>query len=205
MRARVVVAAAAVIGCTATPIQAATVLGLGIGAASGASGGLEGPGVSAWTAVLWPVERWIRVGAMLHVDDHGTEIGRLLDPNDGTDLGATATDHRMVIGGAWRADFPFRLSRTWGGLAGATVGYYRVQNDVVGVVESAFSTSGVSGALGVHRSSWIASDIGITFRYHYAFDERLDPYGSLTLDWTWQTGTGASAPKVAGTAPAKGN
>jgi hypothetical protein len=204
MRVRATLATAAVICCAAGPVQAWPMIGVGVGASSGATENLEGPGFSAWGAALWPVEPWIRTGFMAHVDDQGTSLGSLQDPNDGTDLGTVPTEHRMVYGAAWRADFPFTVGGKWRGLTGASLGYYRVQDDRVGVIQEAFSATGASVSLGMMFGSRGGSDFGMSFRFHRVFDERLENYGSLTLDWTWSPGARAAS-SAGAAAPAERN
>ncbi len=204
MRVPALLAAAATLACVAAPAAAGPRLVLGVGGSGGPTEGVDGPGFSASLSALWRVEPWLDAGPMLFADDQGTQIGRLLDPNDGTDLGATETAHRMVFGGAWRADAPFSIRGPWHGFAGATLGYYRIHDDQAGVVEQAFSATGASAALGVQRRLGPGAEVGMSFRYHRVFDDRLDYYWSATLDWTFASAARVRAPATT-TAPAKGN
>jgi hypothetical protein len=202
MRTRVRVAVVAMLAVPALA-SAGPHYVLGLGGSGGATEGLDGPGFAANVSALWRVEPWLQAGPMLFWDDQGTTLGRLLDPNDGTDLGTTPTDHRMVFGGAWRADVPFRIGTgPWGGYAGGTLGYYRIHDDQAGIVEQAFSATGASAAVGIQRRVGPVSELGLSFRYHRVFDERLDYYWSATLDWTLSSG--AQGTPVKTTAPAGG-
>jgi len=204
MRALVLPALGVLLAGAAAPALAGPRYLFGVGGSSGASDNVDGPGFSVSGSALWQVEPWLLAGPMLYLDDQGTTIGRLLDPNDGSDLGATVTDHRMVFGGAWRADLPFAVRGPWTGFAGAALGYYRIQDGPNGVIEQAFSATGASGVLGVQRRIGPAQGIGASFRYHRVFDDRLDYYWSATLDWMFTSAARARTPATT-TAPAGGN
>jgi hypothetical protein len=124
---------------------------------------------------------------MVFADDLGTRLGRLVDPNNGTDLGAVAEVHRYAFGGAWRFDVPFGA---WAGFTPRAIGswgYYRIQEDRVGVVTSAISATGWSlgGALSHHLSPSIS--IGASAHYHGLQDERQNHYVSASVDLSWMT------------------
>ena len=186
MRARplATLAAAAALVVAAAAAHADARIVLGVGGTGGSSDGPKRPGVAGSLSVLWtrgPLE----FGPMLFADDLGSRIGRLTDPNDGTDLGTTATTHRYTYGGAWRVDVPVGSWMKWQGRVGTTWGYYRVQDDRVGIVERAISALGLSIGAGVSHRLFPSTGIGASVRYHNLLDTRQDHYVSATVDLSW--------------------
>jgi hypothetical protein len=124
---------------------------------------------------------------MLFADDLGSRLGELQDPKKHTDIGTVAETHRYVYGGAWRADVPLMNSRRWHADWGATWGYYRVQDDRVGVVQNSISALGFSTGAGLERRLGSNAGVGVSTRIHRLFEDRQDHYFSATVNLTWRT------------------
>ena len=128
------VAAAVALAACAAGAAAQPRVALGVGGTGASSDGPKQTGTCASLAALWGFGSHLELGPMLFADDLGSRIGRLRDPHDGSDLGAVAELHRYAYGGAWRADVPLTTVAGWRARLGATWGYYRIQDDRVGVV-----------------------------------------------------------------------
>jgi len=173
--------------------HAATRLELGLGITAASSDGPKQSGAAVTAAMLWDIVPGLDFGVMLFADDLGSRIGRLRDPNDGTDLGAVAEDHRGVFGGAWRADFPLVRGERWRSEAGVTWGYYRIQDDQLGVGYDGMSTVGWSVGAGASRRVRPTAAIGISVRWNQLLEERQDHYVRATVDLMWLPAATADA------------
>jgi hypothetical protein len=147
----------------------------------------ERHGLSSSLTSLWSVHPHFDFGVMLFADDLGTDIERLQDPNDGTDLGAVGRDHGFLYGGAWRADYSIPGPGSWTSYVSTTWGYYRLQTDQLGVVTAATSATGVSLGAGIAHSIARQVAVGASFRFHHLFADRLDYYGRAAVDLIWRT------------------
>ena len=185
---------AALLACGATSAPALPQLVLGFGATGASSDGPKSSGASAAASVLWQFGNRLELGPTLFADDLGSRIGRLVDPKDHRDLGAVAETHRYVFGGAWRADIPLLDTARWRAQWGATWGYYRVQDDRVGIVQRSISALGWSTGTGLDRRLGASAAIGVSARYHRLFEERQDHYFSATLDLSWRPPASGSGP-----------
>lgn len=177
----------------ASPCPAATRLELGLGITGASSDGPKHSGVAAAAAMLWEVVPGFEFGAMLFADDLGSRLGRLRDPNNGTDLGAVAEDHRGAYGGAWRMDVPLTRGERWRSSASATWGYYRLQDDRIGVVRSAWSAVGWSIGAAASRRLRPTTAIGVSVRWNQLLEERQDHYVRATVDLLWLPSAAADA------------
>lgn len=176
----------------------------GIGGTFGAAHGPAGGGLSLGLSALWRFDGPFAFGPMVFADDLGTEVGRLFDANDGTDIGASERGHRLTYGAAWRVDAEGPIAaRRWRPFAGITWGAYRLQADHLGVPKDAVSATGASVAAGVryvtgrhHGDGVPRAAFGVSYRYHRVFNDRVDGYSSVAVDWSWPLGAGA--PQAAG-------
>lgn len=193
MRARGMWVAALATLAVASHVQAATRFELGLGITGASSDGPKRSGAAATAAMLWEVVPGLEFGPMLFADDLGSRVGRLRDPNDGTDLGAVAQDHRGVYGGAWRADFPLVRGERWRSAAGVTWGYYRLQDDRIGVIRSAWSAVGWSIGADASRRVRPTAAIGVSVRWNQLLEERQDHYVRATVDLMWLPSATADA------------
>ncbi|OGF14463.1 MAG: hypothetical protein A2W00_00035 [Candidatus Eisenbacteria bacterium RBG_16_71_46] len=160
-----------------------------LGRTVGVLGAIDGGGISASLSALWPVEEGpLSAGAMLFADDLGSELGRLRDPNDGTDLGAVALSHRQAYGGAWRVDLDGPSWRGWRSFGSGTWGYYRIQDDRRGASLGALSSAGFSLGTGARRVLAGTQSVGLAVRYHRLFNDRAGRYVSVAADWFWLWG-----------------
>lgn len=147
-----------------------------------AAGKPDEGGISYYLSGLWPVEGGLHFGVTLYADDMGEEVGNLLDPNDGTFLGLVQKAHRWVYGGGWRGDYAFGPQDGWGRYASATWGYYRVEDDRLGVVRHAASSAGLSLGLGVRHPFSPRNPVGASLRYHRLFHGGVGHYVTVSLD-----------------------
>jgi len=193
MRAPGLWAAALAILALTSHGHAATRYELGFGVTAASSDGPKVSGTALTAAALWEVLPGFEFGLMLFADDLGSRLGRLRDPNDGTDLGTTVEDHRGAFGGAWRADFSLLRGDRWRSAAGVTWGYYRVQDDRVGVVRDGLSAVGVSIGAGVSRRLRPTSAMGLSVRWNQLLEERQDHYVRATVDLMWLPSATAAA------------
>ena len=187
------VAAAVALAACAAGAAAQPRVALGVGGTGASSDGPKQTGTCASLAALWGFGSHLELGPMLFADDLGSRIGRLRDPHDGSDLGAVAELHRYAYGGAWRADVPLTTVAGWRARLGATWGYYRIQDDRVGVVERAISAVGGSLGAGLSHAFLATLAIGVSARYHHLFETRQDHYASATVDLSWQPAAPAPA------------
>jgi hypothetical protein len=141
---------------------------------------------------LLPVRDAWSIGYAFYGADMGQGTERLLDPNNGTDLGAVGGPTRYVYGVGWALDVhPWaEKTHTSGALRGlsvaGTAGHYRIkveaQGDVLGE-DDAFGWA-LAGRwrlpLGAHGA------LGQWARYTRVFDDRLGRYVSAGIDWTWR-------------------
>jgi hypothetical protein len=157
---------------------------LDVGGTFANTGDVGDGGFSLSLAAMWSFGDRYAFGIAGFADDMGAEIGPLLDPNDGTDLGSTELAHRSVIGGAWRADanLPGRwqlepyVSGSWG--------VYRVADDHYGDRHSAVGSTGFSLGGGVTRPLGRGS-LGAVVRYHRLFNDVVGRYWSAAAEWRW--------------------
>ena len=193
MRARGILAAALATLALAGSSHAAPRLEAGFGITGASSDGPKRSGAAVTAAMLWEVVPGFEFGPMLFADDLGSRVGRLRDPNDGTDLGAVAEDHRAVFGGAWRGDMALMRNDRWNAAAGATWGYYRVQDDRLGEIRSAVSAVGWSLGAGVSRHLRPTAALGISVRWNQLLEERQDHYVRATVNLLWLPAATADA------------
>jgi len=175
-----------------------------LGGTFGSSDEPKSGGFSTALSALWSAEP-VWFGPTLFVDDLGTRLGRLEDPNDQTDLGAVQELHRVSFGGAWRVDVPVRIAPKWPAYVGAAAGIYRIRDSQLGVVQQEFSATGVSVAAGLRRSVGKAMLLGASARFHRVFDNRQNDYACATIDLIWLAGASKGSTKAQGKTPGGGN
>ncbi|HYM81103.1 MAG TPA: hypothetical protein VEY91_06795 [Candidatus Limnocylindria bacterium] len=151
----------------------------------GVLGAPDEGGFSLALAALWPAHSRARFGVMAFADDLGSRIGRLEDPNDGTDLGAVETIHRWTYGGGWRIDVGFPGRWGWDPFASGTWGAYRLEDDHRGEVSRALSSIGFSLGAGVVRPVSGRAALGVGVRYHRVFNDVAGRYLSVAAQWRW--------------------
>jgi len=157
---------------------------LDVGGTFGVLGDVGDGGFSLSLAAMWPFGDRYAFGIVGMADDMGSEIGPLLDPNDGTNLGSTELAHRSVIGGAWRADasLPGRwrlepyVSGSWG--------IYRVADDHFGDRYASVGSTGFSLGGGVARPLGRGS-LGAVVRYQRLFNDVVGRYWIAAAEWRW--------------------
>jgi len=180
---RVVALAVAVVlahAGAAHAVPARLVAGLGSTFASVGDPGDGGPALSL--SALWAFDPGFEAGVMVFADDLGNAIGVLVDPNDATvALGAAQEAQRWSFGAAWRIDVSGSES-AWAPYASATLGYYRVQRDRLGVVTSAESANGVSFGAGLRRMLGGGAALGLSLRFHQLSGDHAERYMQATLD-----------------------
>lgn len=168
-----------------------TDLVLDAGATFATTGDPNGGGVSLRALPQWRVTDKVKFGVELFADDIGTDGVDMIDPSDGLSRGVVAETHRWVYGGAWRADADLWSRRRWKAGVSGSWGYWRVQDDIRGDVQGAFSGVGfgVSGRL--VRAVSKSQDLGVAVGYTRVFSdrntafERVDRYAWGALEWRW--------------------
>jgi hypothetical protein len=166
-------------------------LDLAVGESFGAAGLPQGGGLSATLSPLWPVGERARFGVALFADDIGTTLGHLYDPNDHTDLGLVAQRHRWTWGGAWRGDLDMVRRPRWTAAATGAWGYWRVEDDVRGVVQQAGSAVGFTVGAEARRTGAAHHQLGLVVRYHRLLGDRntgfqrVSHYATGALEWRW--------------------
>ncbi len=166
-------------------------LRLAAGSAGSVTGEPGGGGVSLAAGLNYSVTERFGFGFRLFADDLGTDETRLLDPNDGTDLGAVVQGHRWTYGAAWSGSAEVTH---WGRLgldALGEFGYWREEADVRGRTQSASSAVGFTlGGAAVWPLTG-AHGLAAVARYHRVMSardiefSRVDRYTTLTLQWRW--------------------
>jgi len=162
-----------------------------LGTTFAADGKPAGGGVSAAFSPMWDVTDHARFGPTVFADDIGTSLVPLYDRNNGTSLGTIAETHRMTWGLAWRCDVDALRRGRWNLDGSATLGVWRVQDDVTG---NAFNgASGIGWTLGALalRDLGHGRDLGLALRFHRIFPERnaaydrVGRYATAALEWRW--------------------
>jgi len=155
-----------------------------------------GGGPSVDVGLLWPVDHGLSFGLGVLADDLGQLEGRLLDPHDGTDLGAVGQQHRWTLGAVWRADLrlpaavteqvPIMAALHLEPFVSGTWGYYRIADDVRGTRLGETGSTGFSLGGGLRTPVGRSLSVGVTGRYHRLFNDRAGRYVSVGLDWSWR-------------------
>lgn len=188
MRARARFAAACLaIGlglCAPAGAGAAPTVLADVGRTLGILGGIDEGGFSLGLSALWPIDERLRFGVVGFADDLGAKIGRLRDPNDGSDLGAVELEHRSALGGGWRMDAGLPGRWGWEPYASGTWGAYRVADDHRGDRTRTIGSAGFSLAGGVVRPFGRGS-VGAVFRYHRLFNDVAGRYWTAGAEWRW--------------------
>jgi hypothetical protein len=141
---------------------------------------------------LLPMRDSWSIGYAFYAADMGQGTERLLDPNDGTDLGAVGGPTRFVVGVGWALDV-----RPWAGKANApgvlrafsaagTAGHYRIKVETQGDVLEDDDAFGWSLAGRWHFPVGAHAFLGPSVRYTRVFDDRFGRFMSAGMDWTWR-------------------
>lgn len=168
-----------------------TDLGLDAGATFATTGDPNGGGASLRALPQWRVTEQLRFGVEIFADDIGTEGVDMIDPGDGLSRGVVAQTHRWVYGAAWRADTDVWSHRRWKAGVSGSWGYWRVQDDVRGDVQAAFSGIGFGLSGRLLRAVSKSQDLGLAAGYTRVFSdrntvfERVDRYAWGALEWRW--------------------
>lgn len=196
-RAAVCACACAVLALAAGPARALPSvlppeLVIGAGWTMGVDGEPGSGGAAATVAAQWPfASRWSFGGAFF-MQDMGTEVSALHDPNTGEPLGSVATMHRWSYGLEWRAETTFRetgsLAWQWNG----GFGWARQERDERGVVNDAVSgITASTGLTGLWRTKH-AHAFGLTLQYRHQFvdteasPDRATRCVSAQVEWRWR-------------------
>lgn len=180
------------LACVAGAAQASPTWVLGVGTTLAPNGAPGETGTSATLAVLVPFEgRW-SFGPAFFVDDQGTGLTELRDPNDGTPLGVVGDLHRWTYGGEWRTEALLHRSKRYEWSWNAGFGYGRQEIDRRGVNGGA--VSGVTLSTGTTALLPLAGGhrIGLSLAYRkLAVSTEADPgrttqWATAALEWRWQ-------------------
>lgn len=155
-----------------------------VGTVTSIGGSVNEGGSSAALALLWPAARGVDAGVELSVDDFGSSIEQLHDPNTGQDLGTVIDAHRSALGAAWRLD---GRMPTWRGLqpvATATWGLWRIRDDHLGNTTRSSTAAGLSAGAGVRRPFGGVS-LGLSAAWHRAFSPQSSHWLVVGVDFGW--------------------
>lgn len=155
--------------------------------------GEPGTGGAAGTlGLMFPIEgRWA-FGAVLFVDDLGTGLADLRDPNTGEPLGTVADLHRWSFGGEWRAEAMLHAARRARVLWGAGFGYGRQEKDQRGAVTGAASSITASTSLSFLVPAAHGHAFGVALAARRAFvntdgaPDRATSWATAAFEWRWQ-------------------
>ena len=187
------IVAALAAGALTVPARAASPeLVVSAGSSLAVNGDPGTGGLAGTLGLLWPVEGRFAFGPALFVDDLGTGLAQLSDPNTGTPLGNVAALHRLSFGGEWRAEVRLHQNRRTRWLWGAGFGYTRQERDTRGQVNDA-----VSGVLASTSTVFLLQAahghaFGATIALRRAFVNRESVVGRSTnwataaLEWRWR-------------------
>lgn len=189
---RATVLAAAVLAGSACTTAAAPVVVAALGSTLSADGQPGTGGASGSLGLMVPVEgRWA-FGLKLFVDDLGTGLTDLTDPNTGEALGRVGDLHRWAYGGEWCAEATLHAGRRARLLWGAGFGYGRQESDRRGDVLDAVSaiTASTSASFLVPASHGHAFGLTLAARRGF-FSTNADPnratnWTTAALEWRWQ-------------------
>lgn len=174
------------------PGLASAGLAPGITATAGGTFGISGVpdegGFSFSIAPMWSLQDRITAGFVLSADDMGTELGRLTDPNDGSDRGPTP------VGSRWLTNLSFRMDAEWGSIVtwmpfvSGTWGWYRIIDDADFGDIRFKEEDGLGWSVGAGVRWPIAEQqaLGTSVRYHRVFSDRVGRFMSWSLDWRFR-------------------
>ena len=165
---------------------------LSVGNTLGVTGSPGSGGASAALGLLFPVDGRFSFGGSLFVDDLGTGLGMLRDPNTGLELGTVATTHRWSYGGEWRAQLCLHESPRTRLAWGAGFGYGRQERDQRGTLKDAASgvLASTSGTFLLHTSHGHSLGATLAFKRefvkHEADPDRSTSWATAALEWRWR-------------------
>lgn len=168
-----------------------TDLTLDAGATFATTGDPNGGGASLRATPQWAVTDRVKFGVEIFADDIGTEGVEMIDANDGSSRGIVAQTHRWVYGAAWRADGDLYGGRKWKAGVSGSWGYWRVEDDIRGATQAAFSGVGFGGSAHLRRNVSRTQDLGVALGYTRVFSDRsaefdrVDRYAWGALEWRW--------------------
>ena len=147
----------------------------------------SGGGSSVSLALLWPVQRGVRFGVMVHGDDAGSTVDSLRDVHGvGLPYGKIEQFHRAAWGASWRLDLE---ARSWLGFvpyASGTWGYYRIADDVRGDERDHAGSAGFSLAAGARHALGRHFTMGAYARYHRLFNDLEPRFVSAGFEGSWR-------------------
>jgi hypothetical protein len=155
------------------------------------NGSPSGGGLCASLSPMWASGEHGSFGATVFAHDIGTRVTDLLDPNDHTSLGLTATQHRWAWGAAWRGDYELTRSKRWATGVSGTLGWWRVEDDRSGRFIAAAGAVGLGLGADVRRVMTKQHEVGLALRYHeltsdrHSAFRRVDHYATGALEWRW--------------------
>lgn len=188
---RVILTAGLAVAALARPAVAGPDLSVAFGGTFAVHGaGIQEGGTAISGAALWPFADRLRFGVSLSAHDLGSRIGRLTDPNDGTDLGAVEIDHRDVWGGGWRLDALASPRAGWTPYATGEWGAYRIEDDRRGKIQRALSSTGFTLGAGIGRALGSHGRLGAALRYHRFFNDVAGRHVSAAVEWQWTSRDG---------------
>ena len=151
--------------------------------------GPGGGGVSLGLSVLWRLEEHFRVGIMAFADGLGERTDRLIGPG-GVDLGPVAGIHRATQGAAARLEAHLPGRHRLQPHVAATWGFYRVEDDVRGVLLGSDDAVGFGLGVGLLRAFNDHHAAGVALRAQQLSRGAAGRYLTAALEWRWSIGAG---------------
>ena len=168
----------------------------GLGRTFAILGSVEEGGGSARLGARWPMggaSSLLKAGIDLWAADAGQTVERLLDPNDGVDLGAVGGPALTTYGGGLAAELhrgPGKSREASAALTGpylgGTAGIYLVSSTLRGHSVRSQSAVGWSAGGGWHFRLGSRVTVGPAVYYHRVFDDELGRFMTAGLDWVWR-------------------
>jgi len=150
--------------------------------------GPGGGGLALGASVLWPVENHFRIGLMGFVDGMGERTDRLIGEG-GTDLGPIAGSHRAAQGVALRLEAHTPAGHRLRPYLAATWGFYRIKDDVRGILLQADDAVGFGLGLGLMRAFNDHHAAGVAVRGQQ-LSRGGARYVTAAFEWRWGMGAG---------------
>ncbi len=189
---RLVACALVALALSASAAAASPTWLLSAGGTLGPDGAPGKGGAAATFGALVPFGgRW-SFGVLFIVDDLGTGLTDLRDPNDGSLLGTVGDLHRWSYGGEWRTEANLRRTKRLEVDWNAGFGYARQEVDRRGINAGAASSITLSTGASFLRPLAGGHELGLSLAYRHAFvSTDLDPgrsthWATAALEWRWQ-------------------
>ena len=154
------------------------------------SGVFDQGGFSMALSALWPVEDFLRIGALVFADDLGVLTTERFDSsqNPPAALGLFEVAHAGVYGVSWRMDVLGPRVRRLDTFARGDFGTYKFRTDQHGSVIAESMKVGWALGGGMMLPIRQSHAFGITIAYHRVFSDFTRDYMTADFAWHWRPG-----------------